>query len=130
MQLPVVELECGQQVFVSFGIGLAPIEPSGNHEMDDEKQIVVEGENQAFAQSTGAGRCHTFEHRDWWVIGLEYRDALDPNLVDGLTDDVAFERFKIDDDIGILRHIRTVLSTPCPRHPLNRCRSSFVGGPT
>ena len=38
--------------------------------------------------------------------------------------------FKIDDDVGILRHVRTVLSTPCPRHPLNRCRSSFVGGPT
>ena len=95
-----------------------------------QKEVIIEGQDQSFAQSARAGWGHALEKAKWRVIGLEDRDALDLDPLDAVPDDMTLESFEIDDDVGILRHARTLLSGPCLRPLSNRCPSSVNGACT
>ena len=82
----------------------APVKTAGDHEMENEPEVVLEADTDAFAEAAevddsfpkGAG-----ERRSY---GSEEKRADDADSVDGLAENARFERFDVNDDVGEFRH--------------------------
>ena len=83
---------------------LAPAQPAGDHQMDYEKHIVSELENDAFADAAHAADDLTVKRVDGRIDGPKNERAEEVNPLEALADDVARQRFEVDNDVGELGH--------------------------
>ena len=112
LQGSVFEVECCQLGLAALVAAFTPVEASGDHQVDDQVQIIVERQDETFAEAAGTRWRHPFERIDRRIEALERGDARDPDLLDRVPDDVAVERLEVVDHVGVLRHGCTVLSPP------------------
>ncbi len=105
-QRAVGELERGEdesRTDPQFLFGLAPSQPARDHQMDDEKKIVVEFEDDALADAAHAAHDLAVDDVNRWIDGAEDEGAEEIEAFEALADDVAGQRFDVDNDVGKFR---------------------------
>src|SRR6059036_379709 len=71
--------------------------------MDDEKKIVVEFEDDALADAAHAAHDLAVDDVNRWIDGAEDEGAEEIEAFEALADDVAGQRFDVDNDVGKFR---------------------------
>ena len=79
---------------------LAPAQPPGDHQVDDEKQIVVEGEHEALADAAHTANGLGMNGSERRIDGAQDEGAVQGDPLEAAADDVARQRLEIDDDVG------------------------------
>jgi hypothetical protein len=72
--------------------------------MDDDEQLVVQLENDAFAESLHGDDALADQVGEWRLDRAEEERRLETHLVERLSDDAASKRLDINGDVGELRH--------------------------
>src|ERR1051326_5555244 len=83
---------------------LAPVQPPGDHEMDDEPEIVVETNGDALADAAKRGHAMSKNRRQRRVRGAQKRWPGREDLFEHLAEDAALQSFNVNDDIGQFGH--------------------------
>jgi hypothetical protein len=68
--------------------------------MDDQKQILIEGQHDALADAADAAHGAAVEDVNRGVDGAEDERAVEREPLEAATDDVARQRLEVDDDVG------------------------------
>jgi hypothetical protein len=68
--------------------------------VDDQKQIVVKGDDDALADAADAANGLAVQRIDRRIDGAEDERAVEREPLEAASDDVARQRFKINDDVG------------------------------
>ena len=72
--------------------------------MQHDEQVVLERENDAFAESTKLAHALSLHGRDRWVHAAKEKRAPQPDVFERRTSDSAVQCFDVDSDVGKLRH--------------------------
>jgi hypothetical protein len=83
-----------------LGAGGAPVQPSGNHEMDDQPQIVVEANGHTFADSLKAAHGVSLHRGERRFGAAQQECAGEAHLEQRLADDSLLERADIRGNVG------------------------------
>jgi hypothetical protein len=88
--------------------GLSPAQTAGDHQVQDEKQIVVsrrgvKGENDAFADAADGPHRATVDRVDGRIDGAEQEGAEKIQTLEALAGDVPRQRLDVDNDVRQLR---------------------------
>jgi hypothetical protein len=95
----VLEVEGGQHLAHPFLAGTLPVQPPGDHQMDDEEEVLPEVQHQALADPAGAHDRAPLEHRDRRIVGTQDEGARDPEFQELAADHVPVERLHVDGDV-------------------------------
>lgn len=87
-----------------FCIGCAPMQSARNHEVDDEPEIAVEAEGDAFAHIAQLAHGVAVDGGKWRVDGSEEKRRGDADLFERLAKHARLKRFKVGQDVGELGH--------------------------
>lgn len=83
---------------------LLPVEPACDHEMQDEEEIAVEFEDDAFAEPTQTADGLAEHGVDGRIVGAEQEGIGEPDLHERLADDARAEGVDVGDDVGKFGH--------------------------
>src|SRR5262249_3328764 len=81
----------------------APAQPTGNHQMNDEKPIAVEGENDSLADTAYRANPLAGQRVDRWIDGSKNERTEELDALKRLPDDMAFESFDVNDNVREFR---------------------------
>src|SRR5919108_2849663 len=81
-----------------------PAQPAGDHQMNDEVEIVVERERDAFADTVDRADTSTLDLRKRRIHRAQYEGADDLCLLDRLIDESRPERFEVGEYFGGVGH--------------------------
>ena len=81
-----------------------PAQASGDHQMEDEKQIGFESEDDALAEPANAAHALAFGFRDRGNGGAQHERIVDAHVREGPTGNPRRERVAIHRDVGQFRH--------------------------
>src|ERR1043166_1569124 len=99
------KLERGEVVATAgFGTFRLPVQSTGDHQMDDDEQLAVRLDRDAFAESLDGDDALADQVGEWWLDGAEQERRLETDLFERLADDPAPERLDVDGDVRQLRH--------------------------
>src|SRR5207247_2529076 len=104
----VLELEDGKHDLRTdprFLAGLAPAQAAGDHQMDHEKQLIVELESDAFADAPKSANDRTADGIERRIDRAEDERAEQTNLIEAPAENPRAERFDINDDVGEFGHV-------------------------
>ena len=87
-----------------FGAKGFPVKAAGDHQMEDEPEVVFESDADALAEAHEFGDLFAFGGSNGRVGGAEQRGRDDTNARDALAEDSALQGLDVDDDIGKLGH--------------------------
>ncbi len=119
------EVEGGEVVAAAeFGVAWTPVKASGDHEVEDEPEVVVEADGDALADAAHLTDVAAFDIGDGWLYGSEQERAGDADVFERLADDARSERVNVGGDIGELRHR---LSACIGRRGFATCLGECVG---
>ena len=82
----------------------APVKTAGDHQMENEPEVVFEADADAFAESAEVDDSFPIRAGERWGCGAEQKRADDADSVEGLAEDAAFEGFDVNSDVGEFRH--------------------------
>ena len=85
-------------------VALAPAQPAGDHQVEDQEQLAVELEHDALADAAGTADRLPLHGRDGRVHGAQEERARETNRLERLAADRALERLDVDADVGQLGH--------------------------
>lgn len=77
----------------------APPQTSGNHQVDDEKQIGAEFQHDALADTPNAGHRLAVDRFERWIDGAEDEGAKELQALETMANDEPLERLEIDNDV-------------------------------
>ena len=80
------------------------MEPSSNHEMQDEPAVVVQADGDSLAQPAESANRFAVNALDRWHSGAEQKWIADAHLIERLAKDAAFERFDVNGDVRQFGH--------------------------
>ena len=80
------------------------MEAAGDHEMEDEPEIVVEAESDALADATEFADGVAFGGGNGRVGGAEEEWATDADVLETLADDAGFQCGEVSGDVGEFGH--------------------------
>ena len=83
----------------------APVEAAGDHEMQDDPKIVVESEDDPFAESVERPNPFAVERVRWRCDGAQQKRALEPHAVEPLSADMTLQRFDVSRNVRKFRHL-------------------------
>ena len=72
--------------------------------MQDEKQILIELENDSFAGSSNAAHGQTHDRFNRRIDGAKDERTVQLQTVEALTDEALLQCFDVNDDVGKLGH--------------------------
>src|SRR6185437_14982247 len=84
----------------------APAEPSRDHEVDDEKELIAEAEHDAFPDAAHTGHMPTLVFGDGWSHGAQHEGSFDARVFQRLPAHPWRKLLEIDRDIGEFWHRR------------------------
>jgi photosystem II stability/assembly factor-like uncharacterized protein len=108
------------------GPTLPPPESSGDHQMDDHEQLVVERDDDAFPEPGHAANRDAFDGRDWRIVRTDDERIADPDALDPLPEDTRPERVEIALDVGEFGHPGS-LSFRSPRSAIRGLSTANCG---
>jgi len=101
------EVEGGEIVAATeFGSGCSPVEAAGDHQVEDQEELAVKDEDDAFADAAKGKDLFAFERSDGWERGAEEEGAGDAEVLDRLAEDAGREGGEVGRDVGELWHWR------------------------
>jgi hypothetical protein len=87
-----------------FDAARLPVKTTGDHEMEDEPEVVFEAEADAFAEAAKAENFSAEGVGEGRSGGAEEKRAGDADGLESLVKDAGFESFDIDGDVGKFGH--------------------------
>ena len=103
-----VEEERGEGVSVGGGFlfrgRVGPVEPAGDHEMEDEPAVALETEDDALAEPAERGDAAAGERVDGRGGGAEEKRIREPDFFECAAEDAAFKSLEVDRDVRELGH--------------------------
>ncbi len=102
------ELE-GEEIDFAGGFMLRvgfPFEAAGDHEVEDEVEVVLESEDDAFALASEGEEVLVLDGFDGWVVGTEDEGAADNYFLEWLVEDfcIIFECVEVGEDVWEFGH--------------------------
>jgi len=82
-----------------------PVEPAGDHEVQDEKEIALQPDDDALAEATEPRDAPARGRRERRIDGAEQEGIREAHALQTRAGDARFERFDVDDDVGQLGHL-------------------------
>jgi hypothetical protein len=67
------------------------VEAAGDHEVEDEEEVVVETEDDALADAAEGADGLAFDGGDWWDGGAEEKGGGDAEVFEGMVEDARGE---------------------------------------
>src|SRR5579863_9626543 len=99
-QAPVWKIESGQATGArDFDAARAPVEPSSDHQMQHQPQIVVQPNGDAFADTSQDSDGFACGARKWRISRTQQKGTDQSDMLQRLAKDALFERFNVDDDV-------------------------------
>jgi hypothetical protein len=99
------KIESGEIVFAAnFCGGGFPVETASDHEVEDDPEIVVEAEGDAFADAAKFADGVVVGVGDWRRCSAKQEGRGDADLLQRLVDDARFESGDVGGDVGELGH--------------------------
>jgi hypothetical protein len=106
----VVEVEGGEaELSRNLRAFRQPFEATGNHQMDDEEEVVLEAEDDALAE---AAQCDDGFSGELCGTGLDRaKDEWvgEPDLFERMAEHAGFQRFEVDRDVGKFGHDSSII---------------------
>lgn len=92
------------------------MEAPGDHEVQDEPEVVVETDGDSLADSAQFPDGLAFDAAQWWVDTAQQKGAGEAHMFEWLAEDPLFEGFDVDDDVGQFGHCPQInlTSAVCP----------------
>jgi hypothetical protein len=81
------------------------VEAPGDHQMDDQKELVLEFEDDALADSPQAQNPAALDSANRRLEGTQYKRTANTDLLNGFLENALLERFYIDRNVGQLGHL-------------------------
>src|SRR5919109_1717988 len=105
--------------------GRAPLEPAGDHQMEDEKELSFHLPHDALPDAAQVDHAASFGGRERRIDRAQQRRAGDARALERLAHDAGGQRLEINRDVGKLRHSEMLSTgTPAaPPRPVQRARS-------
>ena len=102
----------------AFGVGfeVAPVEAAGDHEMEDEEEVVVEAEDDALADAAERADGAAFDGLDAWDGGAKKEGRGDAEVFERLADDAGLQRGEVGGDVGELGHTEILHPTQAQKN--------------
>jgi hypothetical protein len=98
--------------------GFAPAQPASDHQVDDEEQVVVEGEDDPLAQPPHAADDLAFSVADRRHRRAQHERIQQPYAPQHLSANLPVQGLAVDDDVGKLGHRRGAFcAAPAARCP-------------
>ena len=100
-----IEIESGKRPAAIRDLpAVAPVQTAGNHQVQDQPEVVVESNGDAFADSPQPGHLAAKRRFERGIGGAEQKRSADQDVVERFPANALIERFDIDDDIRQLWH--------------------------
>jgi hypothetical protein len=80
------------------------MQTSGNHQMQDQPEVIFESECDPFANAAKRNNLLSFAFRDWWNGGPKEKGAADTNASKRLAGNTTVQSIEINRDVWQLRH--------------------------
>ena len=80
------------------------MQTAGNHQVQDEPEIVVEADGDAFADAAQGAHFFAVDRGERRFDGAQQKWAGEAHALERLAQDARFERFDVDGDVGELGH--------------------------
>src|SRR5262249_36376388 len=104
----VVEIKSGQPDLTRrLGTRRFPVQPAGDHEVQDQKQILFQLKNKPLTQAAQPYHGPALDLADVGLKATQQEGMFQPYALQPPAHDPALETFEINDDIGKLRHATT-----------------------
>ena len=87
-----------------FCFGWTPVEAAGDHEVEDQPEMVIEAEGDALADAAELVDGTSFGGGERWLDGAEEERAGEADALKSTADYARFERVDVGGDVGELRH--------------------------
>ena len=100
---------CGQ---AALRPRLAPSQPAGDHQMDDQKQIRIEAQHDALAETTDAPNGLTGNGVDRRGDRTKHEGAAQSDAFENAAGDLRRQGFDVDHDVWKFRHSAGILPWP------------------
>ncbi len=81
-----------------------PVEPARNHEVDHEREFVLEVDDDPLAEPGEVDDTPSPDHVEGRVVGLQEREGRNSHVLEGGPADPGVERLDVHRDLGELRH--------------------------
>jgi hypothetical protein len=99
------EIEGGEGVASGeFGLGRAPVETAGDHEVKNQPEIAFNTDGDALADAAEGADGFAFNAGEGRIDGAEKEDGAEAHTVEGLGEDEGFESGDVGGDVGEFRH--------------------------
>lgn len=107
-QRAIVEVERGEaDLSRRLGSGRDPAQPPGDHEMDDDEELVLQLPHEALAHPAKEEHPAAGERGEGWIDGAEDERVRQSDGFQPAAEDAALERLQIDHDVRKLWHLRS-----------------------
>lgn len=87
-----------------FGVGIDPAEAACDHEVDDERDVVVAGEDKAFAEGGNVDDAMRFDSIGGWIESAKEEGGANEEGVDGGIDQPRLQAVAIGIDVREFGH--------------------------
>ncbi len=81
-----------------------PVQSAGDHQMQNQPQIIVEPQRNPFADSSDGSNTLAMHRVERWIERVQQERAVNSNGLEFLAERVTLERLDVDRDIGQLGH--------------------------
>ena len=88
----------------NFRATLPPAQPAGDHQMQDEKEVALQLEDDPLAQTIQRDNCFSVRSRQWRIDRAQEKRRGQPDAFDSMPDDARGKRVQVEQDVGKLRH--------------------------
>jgi len=100
------EIESGQATRRrDLGATFLPVESAGDHQVEDQPEVIVEAYADAFAEAAEMANRFAFRASERRVRGAQQKWAGDAYSFEALPENALLERFEVNDDVGKLGHL-------------------------
>src|SRR5438270_4434478 len=107
----VIEIEsCERPPAVRDNAVFVPVQPPGNHQMQDQPEIIVKPDGDSFPDAAQAGDAMVEDCFQRWVGGAQQRRPRGMDLLKDVAENPAFQRLNINNNVRQLGHFAWVPS--------------------
>src|SRR5437868_4652326 len=95
-----------REVIAAAGLGTLrlPMQPTGDHQMNDDEQFVIQLNRDALAESLDGDDALTDQVGEWRLDRAQKKRRFETHFVEWLADNPSPERLDVDGNVGQLRH--------------------------
>ena len=104
--MPVGKSKAASPTLPTIRARRTPAQAPGDHQMDDEEEVVLEAEDDALAEPAERDDRATDDGGDRWIDGAQEERAREAHRLERLAENARREALEVQLDVGVLRHDR------------------------